>query len=350
MATLKVNYAFLASRLAVTLGEPAARWQLLCDLAQIRVSLRSHRVRPWEYGLATRGEKAFADRMTGLLRDVIGHSRRHGLAELIPDASSAPPDFTPLLEEIDRLNRSPCAGTSLLRAVDGGFSTVQEDVLTQELDAMARFVGPPADVVRRVVEELALLRARETALACWSRLEGNLRALLPKCPRIFSIGAGLGEFEGILVREAGARVVCVDTGTVPRRRPEGLSQRLITPLEAYRPHYADADLLVLKDVLHHVRQPQWMLVASARTVRPGGSVLVMEPGVETGDRRSLAAIRELDSTPYKSSIVPHELWERWFRHAGLETQHRSDFPPGVVDNNDSFPRTAWLLRKSPTSA
>ncbi|MFE7117235.1 hypothetical protein ACFU99_17675 [Streptomyces sp. NPDC057654] len=296
--------------------------------------------------------------MSGLLLDVVRHTGSPRLAALVPAVASSATGLRPLLEELRSANRAPCVGAYLHGSVDAGYRTVQEEVLTQELGAMARLVGPPAGGVRLVLAELALLRARQTALACWLRLGELLRSLLPRRPGVVSIGAGLGEFEGTLVRETAARALCVDidtntgtntytdSGTAPRHRAGGLRQRRITPLEAYRPLGADLDLLILKDALHHMRQPQWLLWSAVRALRTGGVALVMEPTVETADRPGLSALRELDSTPYKNSIVPAGLWERWYGHAGLTVLERLDYPPGVIDNNDSFPRTVWLLGRS----
>ena len=345
VTTLKVNYAFLSSRLVATLDEPAARWRLLCELAQIRTALKSHGVRPWEFGVLSRAYGGFEPRMLRLLRDVLSHSGRPGLKDLVPDEPWAAHRFQPLLDELRRANAAADLHRTMRRAADGGYATVQEDLLSQELDAMARSAGPPAGPVRQVLAELVLLRARETALVCWTRMGGALRRCLPERPRVFSLGAGLAEFEETLVRETGAEVMCADIEATRHRYREGLSQFRVTPLEAYRPSYDDIDLLVLKDVLHHVRQPQWLIPVTAQAVRPGGTVLVVEPLATAGDPRALPAIRELDSTPHKSSVVIDLLWERWFRHAGLEIRQRFDFPPGVVDNNDSFPRAAWLLHR-----
>lgn len=349
-SALREHYSSLTARLAATRGEPADRWRLLCDLARTRSALRAGGVRPWELGLRAADGDAFARRMSGLLQDIVGHTGSPRLTALVPGLPAPAGALRPLLDELRAVGRAPCIGTYLHGSVDGGYRAVQEDLLTAELHAMARIVGPPAAAVRDVLAELTLLRARETALACWVRFGGLLRSLLPRRPGVVSIGAGLGEFEGTLVRETAARALCVDTDTdtdaVTRSSAHGLSRRRITPLEAYRPLGTDIDLLVLKDVLHHVRQPQWLLVAAARALRPGGVVLAMEPTVPAEDRPGLAALRELDSTPYKNSIVPVELWERWYGHAGLTGIERFSYPPGVLDNNDSFPRTVWLLGRT----
>ncbi|MEV0275939.1 hypothetical protein AB0I22_06060 [Streptomyces sp. NPDC050610] len=307
-------------------------------------------MRPWEFGVRAGSGNAVARRMSGLLLDVVRHTGSPRLAALVPGTAPSAIRLRPLLEELRAANQAPCVGAYLHGSVDAGYRAVQEEVLTQELDAMARLAGPPAGGVRLVLAELALLRARQTALACWLRFGELLRSLLPKRPGVVSIGAGLGEFEGTLVRETAARALCVDIDididTAPSRRPHGLRQRRITPLEAYRPLGDDLDLLILKDALHHMRQPQWLLWSAVRALRTGGVALVMEPTVEAADRPGLSALRELDSTPYKNSIVPAGLWERWYGHAGLTVLKRLDYPPGVIDNNDSFPRTVWLLGRS----
>ncbi|MEU7043452.1 methyltransferase domain-containing protein [Streptomyces varsoviensis] len=285
--------------------------------------------------------------MSALLLDVVRHTGSPRLTALVPAVTSSTTRLRPLLEELRSANQAPCVGAYLDGSVDSGYRAVQEEVLTQELLALARLVGPPAATLRLVLAELALLRARQTALACWLRFGEPLRSLVPTRPDVVSIGAGLGEFEGTLVRETAARALCVDiqndADAEPSRRPQGLRRRRITPLEAYRPLGADLDLLILKDALHHMRQPQWLLWSAVRALRPGGVALVMEPTVEAADRAGLGALRELDSTPYKNSIVPAALWERWYGHAGLTVLKRLDYPPGIIDNNDSFPRTVWLL-------
>lgn len=103
------------------------------------------------------------------------------------------------------------------------------------------------------------------------------------------------------------------------------------------------EILILKDVLHHFENPASAVRQFARYLTDRGMLLVIEPYYALGDGESCNAIRELDNTSFKHNLLAACEWELVFAPNGLVVLDRKLVPPGVIDNNDGFPRIAWLL-------
>lgn len=144
-----------------------------------------------------------------------------------------------------------------------------------------------------------------------------------------------------------ARVVACDVVTPPKLVEHG-SRIKFHKLNAVpwwnKPLAGKFTLVILKDVLHESPSPNHLLSRSVASLTNGGFLLVIEPMLCCGDERSRLAFEELDSTNYKSNLHTVDEWESMFQSQRCHIVHRMAFPSGVMDNNDSFPRSLWILR------
>ncbi|MDD5056030.1 MAG: class I SAM-dependent methyltransferase [Candidatus Peribacteraceae bacterium] len=244
----------------------------------------------------------------------------------------------------ERLNASGCCA-------------LQEDVLLQEISAIAFELNGEGETLREVLNRIKFVRARETAFVLLRDVFGShIDTALGKSEpseepvSVLSLGAGNAQdIDGITRFYPHARGTAVDFDD-PRPESERLNPNL-TFVEENAAHYLrEPDhprqrVVWLKDVLHETEKPDQLLRQSANVLEDGGLLLIVEPDFADGDDEMLVTFTELDSTHFPQNLHPSSHWINLCRALDLEIVETQGLPPGKADTNDSFPRIAIVARK-----
>lgn len=118
--------------------------------------------------------------------------------------------------------------------------------------------------------------AQDTHWYFVSKSRALLKAIGPRPPtRIVDVGAGSGFFSKVLLRDTPAvSAVCIDTGYADERSETCFGKRLSFRRSA---PVADADLVLLMDVLEHVDDDEGLVRTYAGPARPGTRFIVSVP-------------------------------------------------------------------------
>jgi SAM-dependent methyltransferase len=333
------------------------RWPIACEAAQLRRRLRDEwGLEPCDLGFCAHGSSSGdAERIYELLQDVIGHFRAPALTKLVDQLRGGYLTEAAFTERLCRaLNGESCWTASLDRLQATDFHTTQEDLLLQELSRRIKRRDSPA--LSTAISAIKQARSIDNARACLHLVDAILQAGKPPGRTFLSIGAGTGAFEHLLAMTWSARLTAIDTVSSPfaaaaltaanSRVDEGVESVLsdcVPALTATAP--GSVSVLVAKDVLHELSDPATVLTLAARVCAPEGLFLVVEPAFSRGDALSLQSLIELDSTVYPASFRSPDEWRAALLGAGFEIEHHLGISPGIIDNNDMFPRTAILARK-----
>ncbi len=337
--------------------ERESRWPIACEAALLRRRLRDEcGLEPCDLGFSTHGSSGGeADRIYELLQHVIGHFRAPALTKLADQLRGGLLTEAAFAERLCRaLNGESCWTASWNRLQATSFHTTQEDLLLQELVRRIKRRDSPA--LSTVISAIRQARSIDNAHACLHQVDALLRAGSPPGRTFLSIGAGTGAFEHLLAETWSARLTAIDTvsspfaapaitgfGTRADARVEYVLSDCVSALAATAP--GSVSVLVAKDVLHELSDPASIVTLAARVCAPEGLFLVIEPAFHAEDVVSLQSLIELDSTVYPSSFKPPDEWRAALVGAGFEIGHHLEISPGIIDNNDMFPRTAILARK-----
>ncbi len=350
--------AYLRSTRALlpNVEERESRWPIACEAALLRRKLRDEcGVEPWDPGFCALDPGGDAERIYELLQGVIGHFRAPTLLQLADELRAGHLTEAAFAERLCRaLNEESCWTASWNRLRMTGFRTTQEDLLLQELGKRIKRRDSPA--LSTVISAIKQARSIDNARACLHLVDAMLRAGGPPGRTFLSIGAGTGAFEHLLAETWSARLTAIDTVSPPFAAAamtafgahvgEGVDYVLrdcIVALTATAP--ASVSVLVAKDVLHELSDPVAVVMLAARVCATEGLFLVIEPAFDKEDAVSLQSLIELDSTVYPLSFRPPDEWRAALVEAGFEIEHHLPIPPGIIDNNDMFPRTVILARK-----
>ncbi len=177
---------------------------------------------------------------------------------------------------------------------------------SDSLIAYRRVGGPPRLAAIRAASMRAYERAHAADLAAWY---GALSPHRPGPPRLLDVGAGGG---GLLAAasEAGWTAVGVEPSATAARSAasKGL---VVVPTELAEAGFPDGcfDIVHVREVLEHVRDPLALLVETRRVLRPGGLLYVQVPN-------DLEGYRRLVFSRVWWLIPPYHLW--YFTFASLE--------------------------------
>lgn len=328
-------------------GEAAGfeRWDIFVAIADRRAQLRQRRVPHSRLAIEAVGSVDFSERVGQLIRAVVQHFGDRRLDQLVCPQAWTRHGIDGVLDNvINALSRQQWSDSYARVTSNGG--TRQEDVLLQELKALGEVRGAPRRV-GELIESVQLVRARDNAVASMIQLTHG--GILPKrgsTRLVASVGSGLAQFEE-LIAQSGARVIASDV----EARPDELeAQSSIEFVRREASEFVDGispgsvGLIILKDSLHHLPEPDAFLYSCRDKLDEGGGIVVVEPVFRQSRDADLRALEELDVTPYKSSFHAESGWEKLFCTAGFEIVEKLPLDPGVLDNNDGFPRYAWRLR------
>jgi len=186
---------------------------------------------------------------------------------------------------------------------------------------------------------------------------GSLAALAPRAgERALDVGSGLGQFARELARATGARVVGIERSEEQLARARELAgeagedslvefragDALAMPLAATE--WGTFDLAHARFLLEHVPEPQVVVNAMARAVRPGGRVVLEDddhealrlwpepPGVSPVWRAYMRTYDRLGNDP----LVGRRLVEL-LANAGLAPRRISLLPFGSCAGDPTFP-------------
>lgn len=342
------EYVNLCGKLENSTQSGFDRWRVFVDIALCRSEILRCQV-PHCY-ISTESDESgeLAARSHQLASTIMRHfgDRRFDMFRGIKEKSVA--NLSGALDTSIGVLRAQRWIDSYNRVSQAGFKTCQEDVLIQELSAIGE-VHRELGRIAEFVSWVRVARARDNAVASLIRLTGpSFREEGAKVKLIASVGAGLGQFEELLARKSCARIVASDV----EKRPAHLDEE--TSIEFIRSEAGSfigeietgsVGLLIAKDVLHHISDPDAFLEACHAKVAPSGRILAIEPVFGEAEPDDLRALQELDATPYKSNFRTIKGWSASFRAAGFGIVGGVPLAPGVLDNNDSFPRHAWTLKK-----
>lgn len=350
--------AYLRSTRALlpNVEEREFRWPIACEAALLRRKLRDEcGVEPWDLGFCAHSSGGDAERIHELLQGVIGHFRAPPLLQLVDELRGGYLTEAAFAERLCRaLNAECCWTASWNRLRLTGFRTTQEDLLLQELGRRIKRRDSPA--LSTVISAIRQARSIDNARACLHLVDAMLRAGGPPGRTFLSIGAGTGAFEHLLAETWSARLTAIDTVSPPYAAAamtafgtpvgEGVDYVLRDCIVALTSTTPDSvSVLVAKDVLHELSDPLTVVMLAARVCAPEGLFLVIEPAFNKEDAVSLQSLIELDSTVYPLSFRPPDEWRATLVEAGFAIEHHLQIPPGIIDNNDMFPRTVILARK-----
>jgi SAM-dependent methyltransferase len=350
--------AYLRSTRALlpNVEEREGRWRIACEAALLRRKMRDEwGLEPGDPEFCAHGSGGDAERIYELLQGVIGHFRAPALLQLTDELRAGYLTEAAFAERLCRaLNAESCWTASWNRLRTTGFHTTQEDLLLQELGRRIKRRDSPA--LSTAISAIKQARSIDNARACLHLVDAMLRACGPPGRTFLSIGAGTGALEHLLAETWSARLTAIDTVSPPYaaaamtafgshagERVDYVLRDCIVALTATAPD--SASMLVAKDVLHELSDPLTVVMLAARVCAPQGLFLVIEPAFNKEDTVSLQSLIELDSTVYPLSFRPPDEWRTALLEAGFEIEHHLRIPPGIIDNNDMFPRTVILARK-----
>jgi SAM-dependent methyltransferase len=347
-ASAQDSYLDLCNDLINGRLDPAMRWSTFCRIAELRPLLRDYGYHAWNYGLRSESDHDVAERARELLMGVVLHFGDDVLSQL---AGTVPPETlrshcpASLKKELRAASSWTSCEERLARA---GYATVQEDVLSQELYALAHHYK-----LTGIIEAstwIMLRRARLNALAAWHAVENILRSRVLPGAATLSLGSGSTQFEEIVSRRLDVGVDAVDIIDPSQLcsvydRIRYVNDDVEKRIDIQSSH--SLNLIILKDVLHELQNPARILDSLPHKLTKEGIILLIEPCFAQDDVRSLRTFRELDSTNHKASFMSHEqISNKLGQDLALIDFQVS--PPGVIDNNDSFERGIWIFAKSKT--
>lgn len=340
------KYIWLCEELVSGRLTPEFRWQTFCDISDLRVLLREQGHNASNYGLRTNGKNEIHKRAKELLLGVISHFDDE---HLYTATDAVTQDIFSSKTECELIARLQAASTweaceeYMTRK---RYATTQEDVLSQELRALATALKLPW--LLEVSSWVRLLRSRFNALATWNAVGEILCSHANSGSKAISLGSGSTQFEEIVCRRTGINIDAIDIV----KPPENFSKynhvhHVLEDIEKYCMDPANGfyDLIILKDILHELPNPRTIISSATDKLNNGGMILLIEPHYNKSDFTTLRTMMELDSTAHKSSFMSHEEISAELTHDDISRISFQKCAPGVIDNNDSFERGIWIYNK-----
>lgn len=326
---LRTKYNNLCVKIVEQLATDEGRWPVFCELAKIRQQLTALNIPRHQLAITETDQDSLEQRAFTLIQGIFAHFQTDPLC--VSDNA----DFEQfLLSALSKLKTATAWDDSLQRVdISNGVSaycTTQEDVLFQELIAIANHLNKP--LIQDLIYYVRLLRSRDAAAVLYKLFGEKLSLSVGQ--KIFSYGAGLAQFEELLAERFQIQVTAYDLQDF-RQSDKQKDSRVTFLTDLNSVENQRYDVVILKDVLHEVSDPRDILNFLKSHLAACGKVLVIEPNAMPGN---LEAMQELDSTPFKENLHDMEYWKQFFQDNGFAVEAQQDFQPGQIDCGDHFPR------------
>ncbi|MEW6443461.1 MAG: class I SAM-dependent methyltransferase [bacterium] len=190
---------------------------------------------------------------------------------------------------------------------------------------------------------LQILYQRQNNLILSAITPGNVARLL-------EIGCGIGNFLSS-VQHRFPVVAGVDPGpeSLALARKFSPRARLVTGSGEHLPFEPEAfDAIVMKGVVHHLKEPTAVFKEVRRCLKSGGTFLIYEGNRHSAYRRFMLGLANAMHIPHESTLFEHrspEQMRRMLQEAGLQTSLQKDisglFVPLALTGLGG--RRLWLL-------
>ena len=190
------KYIWLCEELVSGRLNPEFRWQTFCDISDLRILLREQGHNASNYGLRTNGKNEIRKRARELLLGVISHFDDEHLyaatGAFTQDIFSSKSECE-LVAELQAASTWEACEEYMIKK---RYATTQEDVLSQELRALATVLKLPW--LLEVSSWIRLLRSRFNALATWNAVKDVMCGHVDPESKAISLGSGSTQFEEIV--------------------------------------------------------------------------------------------------------------------------------------------------------
>ena len=164
--------------------------------------------------------------------------------------------------------------------------------------------------------------------------------------RGLSLGTGMSQFECLVSQNLSLEMLAYDRHELIQDHISlGRVIYCKKSIEGIFPSCEMFKLIILKDVIHELKDPDDILMNSMGNLSHRGLLLIIDPDPADKSAKTMQTLGALDQTQYKNNFKTPEEIDETLRHIPLKKIFFTRVGPGWIDNNDSFCRYILIYQK-----